>query len=328
MLNLVKRRYLFLGISLLVIVPGLVSLLLFGLNVGIDFKGGSIWNVTFTQPKTNVGTEDVISVVKSAVNNDPAFQSSTVQLSSNPAGVSGQTIILRTPFVTSGPTKDAIIAALIAKYGPMAGGANKDQPNSFDSIGPSIGSEVTLRSAAAVVLCAIGILIYITYAFRRVKRPFVYGACAIIAMLHDVLVVVGIFSILGVIFRTQVDALFVTALLTVIGFSVHDTIVVFDRIRENAIKAPGEDIESVVNHSLVQTLARSLTTSLTVVFTLLALYLFGGVTIRDFVLALLVGIVSGTYSSIFNASMLLVIWEKGEWRNWFGGNRRAAVRPA
>src|SRR5206468_6878399 len=138
------------------------------------------------------------------------------------------------------------------------------------------------------------------------------GACAIIALLHDVLVVLGVFSILGWLLNVQVDTLFITAILTVVGFSVHDTIVVFDRIRENMRRRTSETFDQVVNASLVQTMARSLNTSLTVIFTLSALTLFGGATIRPFTLALLVGIISGTYSSIFNASMILVMWDKGE----------------
>jgi len=155
---------------------------------------------------------------------------------------------------------------------------------------------------------------YLWWAFRRVPRSYAYGICAILALLHDAFVVLGVFSILGRIIHVEIDSLFVTALLTVIGFSVHDTIVVFDRIRENLIRYQGENFEDIVNHSLTQTLGRSLATSITVILTLLTLWLFGGVTIRNFVLALLVGTASGTYSSIFNASMLLVVWETGEFR--------------
>jgi preprotein translocase subunit SecF len=157
--------------------------------------------------------------------------------------------------------------------------------------------------------------------------------CAIIALLHDVLVVLGMFAILGLVLGVEIDALFVTAMLTVIGFSVHDTIVVFDRVRENIARRRFERFEDVVNYSVVQTLARSINTSITVLLTLFALYLFGGVSIRNFVLALLIGIISGTYSSIFNASMLLVIWENREWGRLFGrtptptpGTRGAAAR--
>jgi len=184
----------------------------------------------------------------------------------------------------------------------------------------SVASETTRNAVFAVFAASVLILLYIWFAFRKVDRPWRYGTCAIIALLHDVLVVLGVFSILGWLIGFQVDALFITALLTVVGFSVHDTIVVFDRIRENMQRRTSETFDQVVNASLVQTMARSLNTSLTVIFTLSALTLFGGTTIRPFTLALLVGIVSGTYSSIFNASMILVMWERRE--NVFGLFRR------
>jgi preprotein translocase SecF subunit len=176
----------------------------------------------------------------------------------------------------------------------------------------SVASETTRNAFFAVLAASVLILLWIWFSFRKVDRPWRYGTSAIIALLHDVLVVLGIFSILGWLIGFQVDALFITALLTVVGFSVHDTIVVFDRIRENMQRRTSETVDQVVNASLVQTMARSLNTSLTVIFTLSALTLFGGATIRPFTLALLVGIISGTYSSIFNASMILVMWDKGE----------------
>jgi preprotein translocase SecF subunit len=176
----------------------------------------------------------------------------------------------------------------------------------------SVAAETTRNAFFAVLAASVLILLWIWFSFRKVDRPWRYGTSAIIALLHDVLVVLGIFSILGWLIGFQIDALFITALLTVVGFSVHDTIVVFDRIRENMQRRTSETFDQVVNASLVQTMARSLNTSLTVIFTLSALTLFGGATIRPFTLALLVGIISGTYSSIFNASMILVMWEKGE----------------
>jgi len=187
----------------------------------------------------------------------------------------------------------------------------------FESVGPSVGAQVSQRASYAVMAAAIGILLYITFAFRHVPKAFRYGSCAVIAMIHDVAVVLGVASIFGWLFGWEVDALFLTALLTVIGFSVHDTIVVFDRIRENLIRHRGERFEDVVNHSIIQTLDRSINTQLTVLFTLTALLLFGGVTIRHFIATLLVGILSGTYSSIFNAAPLLVVWENGEIRQFF-----------
>ena len=176
----------------------------------------------------------------------------------------------------------------------------------------SVASETTRNAFLAVLAASAFILLWIWFSFRKVDKPWRYGTSAIVALLHDVLVVLGVFSILGWLINFQIDALFITALLTVVGFSVHDTIVVFDRIRENMQRRTSETFDQVVNASLVQTMARSLNTSLTVIFTLTALTLFGGASIRPFTLALLVGIISGTYSSIFNASMVLVMWDKGE----------------
>jgi len=186
------------------------------------------------------------------------------------------------------------------------------QQLSTAEVSGSVASETTRNAFFAVLAASTLILLYIWFAFRKVDRPWRYGTSAIVALLHDVLVVLGVFSILGWLIGFQIDALFITALLTVVGFSVHDTIVVFDRIRENMQRRTSETFDQVVNASLVQTMARSLNTSLTVIFTLSALTLFGGATIRPFTLALLVGIISGTYSSIFNASMILVMWDKGE----------------
>ncbi len=196
------------------------------------------------------------------------------------------------------------------------------------SVSPAIASSTTFEAIVAVIFAAIAILLYITFAFRNVGsfgQSIKYATCAIIALLHDVLVVLGIWAILGHLFPSdfKVDTLFVTAVLTVIGFSVHDTIVVFDRIRENAQRRSNETFIDIVNASLLQTMARSLNTSLTVLITLSALTLFGGASIRTFTLALLIGIFSGTYSSIFNASMLLVVWETKEYRRWFGREPRA-----
>ena len=187
----------------------------------------------------------------------------------------------------------------------------------FESVGPSIGKEVAQRAAGAVGLAALGILAYITYAFRGVNHAFRYGVAAIMAMLHDVILVLGVESILGHFLGWEADALFLTALLTVIGFSVHDSIVVFDRIRENERIHRQLDYETLVNHSIVQTLDRSINTQLTVMLTLLTLVLFGGSTIRHFVVILLIGVFSGTYSSIFNAAPILVVWENKEWKSWF-----------
>jgi preprotein translocase SecF subunit len=192
-------------------------------------------------------------------------------------------------------------------------------------VGPSVAGQTTQDAILAVIVASFFILLYVWFSFRKVPKAIRYACSAILALLHDVLVVLGIFSILGKYLGIQIDALFITALLTIVGFSVHDTIVVFDRIRENMQRRTTENFDEIVNASLVQTMARSLNTSLTVLFTLLTLTLFTGssVSVHTFTLTLLIGIFSGTYSSIFNASMILVIWEKGELGfNRLGGGRQ------
>jgi preprotein translocase subunit SecF len=199
----------------------------------------------------------------------------------------------------------------------------------FSSVSASVGAEVTKAAAFAIFLAAVAILAYIWFAFRGVDHAIRYGTAAILAMLHDILVVVGVEAILAYFLGWEADALFLTALLTVIGFSVHDTIVVFDRIRENLHLNRGEALNPVINYSIMQTLARSVITSLTVVLTLLALYLFGGYSMRTFALALVVGIISGTYSSIFNASQIISLWQEIEDRiRHRGGRGPAGARAA
>jgi preprotein translocase subunit SecF len=214
-----------------------------------------------------------------------------------------------TDLPTSGKLGE-MVTALQAALGPI------ESQGSLTTIGPVVSSDLINQALILILVGALGILLWITYRFRDVK----FGVTALISLLHDVIVVVGIFAILGTFFHVEIDALFVTAMLTIIGFSVHDTIVVFDRIRENRARHAGEPFAEVVNHSILQTLARSIMTSFTVVLTLLALLLFGGSAIRNFVLALLIGIISGTYSSIFNASPLLVVWQ-----NWDDKRRGRAV---
>ncbi len=200
--------------------------------------------------------------------------------------------------------------ALEAAFGPI------DQQLELTSVGPVVSAELIQQTFLLILMGALGIMLWITYRFR----DFRMGAVALVSLLHDVIVVVGVFAILGTFIGLQIDALFVTAMLTVIGFSVHDTIVVFDRVRENRVRHSGEAYDSIVNHSILQTAGRSINTSLTVVFTLLALFLFGGAAVHSFVLALLIGIISGTYSSIFNASPLLV-----DWHLWDERRRRAQL---
>ncbi|UCF60714.1 MAG: protein translocase subunit SecF [Anaerolineaceae bacterium] len=302
MLNIVGRRYWYFGLSLLVIIPGMVALGLWGLPLAIDFTGGSLLEVRFDSGDPPAPAE-VVDLYEELEIGDALVQS---------AGTAD--IIARSKPIDEG-TKTTILSEMEERFGgPIT-------VLRFDSVGPSVGAEVAQRAVGAVGLAAIGILAYITYAFRGVPHAFRYGFAAIIAMLHDVAVVVGVEAIFGHFLGWEVDALFLTALLTVIGFSVHDSIVVFDRIRENQRIYRRLDFETLVNHSIVQTLDRSINTQLTVMLTLLALFLFGGVTTRHFVAILLIGVFSGTYSSIFNAAPILVVWENREWRWWFRRNR-------
>jgi preprotein translocase SecF subunit len=218
--------------------------------------------------------------------------------SPSPSASPGAAAVGNTQLPTSGKL-GAVRAALEEELGPIA------EQNSLTTIGPVVSADLIGQALVLILVGSLGILIWITYRFRDVK----FGVAALVALLHDVIVVVGVFAILGTFFGVEIDALFVTAMLTVIGFSVHDTIVVFDRIRENKARHIGEPFPDIVNHSILQTFGRSISTSLTVVLTLLALLLFGGTAIDEFILTLLIGIISGTYSSIFVASPLLVDWQ-------------------
>jgi preprotein translocase subunit SecF len=305
-MNIVGRRYWYFAISLIVIVPGLIALFLWGLPLAIDFTGGSILEVRFDSGNAPLPAE-VVDLYNDKGIGDPLVQSA------------GEADIIARSKPIDEPTKADLIDEMTARFeGPIT-------VLRFDSVGPSVGAEVAQRATGAVGLAALGIMLYITYAFRGIPHAFRYGMSAILAMLHDVAVVIGVEAILGHFLGWEVDALFLTALLTVIGFSVHDSIVVFDRIRENQRIYRHLDFETLVNHSIVQTLDRSINTQLTVMLTLLALLLFGGVTTRHFVAILLIGVFSGTYSSIFNAAPILVVWENREWRTWF---RRKAQRAA
>lgn len=295
MINLMKFKFIFFAISLLVILPGLISLLLFGLRPSIDFTGGTLLEVQSSKFKGQSDIEKVKNIFK-----QDKIEVATVQQTG--AG----TYLFRTKSIEP-KQKDKLLTDIKIKYP-----GTKDIR--FETVGPIIGKELTIKALESVGVASIAIVLYIAYAFREIPKPYSpwkFGIAAVVALLHDVLVVVGIFSIFGHFWGVEIDSLFVTALLTVIGFSVHDTIVVFDRIRENLRKFGGkQSFEMVVNESLLETLGRSLTTSLTVLFTLLALILFGGESIRWFVIALFVGVFSGTYSSIFNAAPLLILWEE------------------
>ncbi|MFO0955830.1 MAG: protein translocase subunit SecF [Candidatus Saccharibacteria bacterium] len=287
-MNIIGRRKLWYSISLAIIVPGLIALAVWGLKPGIDFAGGQVMEV-----KQAKNQDEVKAIF---------VQAGVRDLTITSAGDGVVIARYRDAEGKSAVETNAEIKTKLATIGAVEA--------SFESVGPSVSRDITRNAILAVGLASVAIVVFMAIAFRNMPppvSPWSFGMAAVIALLHDTLVMLGIFSILGHFFNIEIDSLFVTAVLTAIGFSVHDTIVVFDRIREN-LKRYNYPFEVIVNDSIVETLARSLSTSLTVIFTLLALLIFGGETIRIFVFALLIGIFSGTFSSIFNAAPLLVTW--------------------
>ena len=296
MFDFVGKRYWFFLLSALVIVPGIISLAIFGLKPGIDFKSGSTMTLSFS---TSVTETQLLSTLSTLGYSDAVVQHT-----------SEGNFILRVGSATLATNPDEFQQFLTNLDTDLSTTTTKIN---LDGISPAVASQTARNALIAVLIAAVGILLYITFAFRKMPNPVRWGTCAVIAMIHDVLVVVGIFSILGWTIGVQIDALFITGMLTVVGYSVHDTIVVFDRIRENLSRGGGGSFENVVNSSILQTMTRSLNTSLTVLFVLLALFILGGSTIHYFTLVLLIGVITGTYSSVCNASQLLIVWENKEW---------------
>ncbi|MEN6529913.1 MAG: protein translocase subunit SecF [Anaerolineaceae bacterium] len=306
-MNILGKRYFFFALSLIIIVPGLILLAVNGLPLSIDFKGGSLLEIQIDNG-TLPSTEAIKKIYDQNAITDVQVQTTsegTLVLRSSALPDETRTEILKSIEETSGSSITILKS---------------------DTVGPSIGQGVTQRAIQAVALAALAVVIYITFAFRGVAHAFRYGICAIIAMIHDVLIVLALTGYGALFFGWSVDSLYLTALLTVIGFSVQDKIVVFDRIRENSRVYRKLEFEKLANHSIIQTLQRSINTQLmTVEFLLLSLALFGGVTLREFAVILLVGLLSGTYSSIFIAAPLLVVWENKEWKNWFHKKQTSAA---
>ena len=303
-MNILGKRYIFFALSTLLIVPGLIILFAGGMPLSIDFTGGSLLEVSFSGVEP--GTEDIYAVYEAQNIED-------VQVQTTETG----SFIIRSQFLQN-EVRDAVLVALAETI-------SEPTVVRFDSVGPSIGQQVTSRGAQAIAISSILVVLFIAWSFRGVQNAFRYGVSAILAMLHDVALIFSITAIGGRYFGWEIDSLFLTALLTVIGFSMQDSIVVFDRIRENSNIHRRLDFETLVNHSIVQTLQRSINTQLmTVEFLLLALAMFGGITLREFAIVLLIGLLSGTYSSIFVAAPILVVWEKREWKTWFRRDKLAA----
>ena len=305
-MGVLRKRIWFRIISLGMIIPGIVFLIIAGgLRTGIDFTGGSSMQVQFSEDVTQ---EDLRTILE-----QEGYINAVVQ------GMGENIYFLRTITIDEA-NKSKLLKSLEQSISPSG-----VQVLSFDTVSPLVADEIVRAAIWAVIAAAIGIFLYLWWAFRNVPSPIRYGFAAIVALIHDVLIVIGVFALLGYLWEIEVNSMFLIAVLTIIGYSVNDTIVVFDRLRENIILYPNRQFENNVSVSIFETLGRSLNTSFTLLFTLLALIVFGGQTIREFLWVLLIGVIVGTYSSIGVATQVLVVWEKGLIKKIF---RRDSARSA
>jgi len=288
MFDIVGKRKVFFIISGVVILVGVVFLALFGLQLGIEFGSGSMMRLSFEQEVEQAELKEHLA----SLGYGDAIIQQTV----------GGDYYIRTASLGK-EQKAALQSDLENRFGSLG-------ESEFYSVSPMVAVETTRNAGIAVAVAALGILLYVTWAFHRMPNPFRYGTCALIALGHDVLVVLGTFSILGSIFGWEINLMFITGILAVIGYSVNNTVVIFDRIRENLVRRVSSSFKVVANNSLVETLSRSLNTSLTTLVVVLALFLFVGASIQNFAVVLIIGIIAGTYSSICIAPQILVAWEK------------------
>ncbi|MBN1176910.1 MAG: protein translocase subunit SecF [Dehalococcoidales bacterium] len=305
MVDIIGKRFWFFAISGIVILVGIISLLSVGLPSGIEFSAGSMLTVKFEKSiEYDRFKEELINL---------GYTDAIIQSAGE-----GQ-FLIRTHEL-SDTEKLELESSLSDRFGQVS-------EASFSSVSEQVAAETVYNAAIAVAIAAVGILLYVTWAFRRMPRPLHYGTCAIVALVHDALIAMGVFSIVGAILGWEINLMFITGLLAVIGYSVNNTVVIFDRIRENLTRGIGANFESVVNNSLVETLSRSVNTSLTTLVVVLALLLFVGATIQNFVVVLIIGIIAGTFSSVCIAPSLLVVWDKKEWGRFIPG-RKPSVNKA
>jgi len=283
-MNFLKYKYIYFLISALLVVPSILALVFWGLKPSIDFTGGSVLEIKLVESQGKTSEVDEVILRGWGIGG--------IQRTDE------DTYILKTEQMDKNK-KQELLGKLKEEYGEI-------EEIRFETVGPTIGKELVKKTLISIGLASGFIMLYVAFRFKDKK----YGISAVLAMFHDSLILLGIFSILGHFFGVEVDALFVTAVLTILSFSVHDTVVVYDRIRESVNQYPKEDFEALVNKAIAETLVRSVNNSMTIIFMLLALYLLGGETIRWFVFALLIGTIAGTYSSTFTAAPLLVVWEK------------------
>ncbi len=291
MFDITGKRFWFFLISGVVILIGIISLAVFGLKPGIEFSSGSMLTVSFEQDvKQGELRQELVNL---------GYPNAIIQRTGE------GDFFIRTQELTA-EDKAALETALTTRFGSTT-------EREFYSVSPMVATETAQNAGIAMAVSAIGMLLYVTWAFRHMPSPLHYGTCAIIALVHDILVATGIFSILGSILGWEVNLMFITGILAILGYSINNTVVVFDRIRENLSKGISPDFEVVVNNSLVETLGRCANTSLTTIFALLALLLFVGASIQNFTVVFLIGLIAGTFSSTCIAPNLLVVWEKKEW---------------
>ncbi|MFC1937447.1 protein translocase subunit SecF [Chloroflexota bacterium] len=295
MLNIIGNRFRYLWVAGILTLLCIVFLALFGLELGIDFSSGSILTATFEQEVDQGELEEELAAL--------GYTSATVER--NPQG----DLLIRTVELNAAE-KSELKDNLAAKFGAI-------NEKGFENVDPVIAKETARVAGIAVAVAAVGIILYIIWAFRRMPSPFLYGICGFIALVFNVLVVLGVFSVLGALLSWEINLMFITGILAVIGYSVNNMVVIFDRIRENLRRGVSPQFGVVVNSSLVESLGRSFNTSLTTLLVILALLLFVGSSIQNFAIVLLIGILVGTYSSLYVAPLLVVVWERGEWGRFF-----------
>jgi preprotein translocase subunit SecF len=304
MINIVGKRFWYFLISGILIVVSIVSLIVFGFKPSIEFSSGSILTLQF---ESTIEYNDFITEMNTLGYNDAIVQRTG----------SGQ-FLIRTAELGENE-KTQLEADLTTAFGPL-------NEASFNDVSPMVASETTRNAIIAIAIAMVGMLIYVTYAFRKMPSSFRWGTCFVLALLHDILVTLGLFSLLGHFLGWEINLMFITGILAIVGVSLDNTIVVFDRMRENQKNGVSPDFEVVVNRSQVETLGRSLNTTITILITLLALMFFVGGSIQNFVIALMIGLIAGTFDSVFVAPGLLVVWDKGEWGRFFGQKKSSAVK--
>lgn len=291
-MNILGTRKIWFTFSVMLLLVGIFSIIVFGYRTGIDFAGGTILELKVSEAKTASidSRQIIIDAYKQTVNMDIAVQT-----------VEANRYFVRSNQI-SNEQKNNILTYLQQNF-------KRVEELRFESVDPTIGADVVRKAVLALIVAIIGILLYLAYAFRRVPKElgsWRFGTAAILATVHDVLILLGLYAIIGRFFGAEVDGMFITSLLTIVGFSTHDTIVTFDRIRENLRRRAGEDLKQIVNDSIIETIVRSISTSFTLLLVLIAMFFFGGATLKFFTLSLIIGVFFGTYSSIFIASPLLL----------------------